>query len=158
MTLARMQNSWSSLSHMTAAKVLDVVSRLPGCAGQVSDAVSAYSREQWRTCNSFWDYQNQSAQLFDSSTTILRPKSLDEIEDPVVSPERNLCGHPTAGLLWERLKKKVLIKNGSESSKLGMFVHAPRKGLVSFRLQVGYKKGRKEKQSETHVGHIDETN
>ena len=31
----------SSASHMTAAKVLEVISRLPGCAGQASDAVSA---------------------------------------------------------------------------------------------------------------------
>ena len=30
-----------SASHMTAAEVLDVISRLPGCAGQASDAVSA---------------------------------------------------------------------------------------------------------------------
>ena len=31
----------SSASHMTAAKVLDVISRLPGCARQAADAVSA---------------------------------------------------------------------------------------------------------------------
>ena len=34
----------SSTSHMTAAKVPDVISRLPGCAGQTSDAVSAYTQ------------------------------------------------------------------------------------------------------------------
>ena len=33
----------SSASHMTAAKVLDVISKLPGCEGQASDAVSAYT-------------------------------------------------------------------------------------------------------------------
>ena len=32
----------SSASHMTAGKVLDVTSRLPGCVGQASGAVSAY--------------------------------------------------------------------------------------------------------------------
>ena len=31
----------TSASHMTAAKVLDVNSRLPGCTGQASDAVGA---------------------------------------------------------------------------------------------------------------------
>ena len=31
----------SSASQMTAAKVMDVKSRLPGCAGQAADAVSA---------------------------------------------------------------------------------------------------------------------
>ena len=34
----------SSASHMTAAKVLDVIPRLPGCAGQASGAVSAYTQ------------------------------------------------------------------------------------------------------------------
>ena len=32
----------SSAQHMTAAKVLDVVPRLPGCAVETSDAVSAW--------------------------------------------------------------------------------------------------------------------
>ena len=31
----------SSASEMTAAKVMDVIARLPGCAGQAADAVSA---------------------------------------------------------------------------------------------------------------------
>ena len=34
----------SSASQMTAAKVMDNISRLPGCAGQAADAVSAYTR------------------------------------------------------------------------------------------------------------------
>ena len=29
---------------MTASKVMDIVSRLPGCSGQASDAVSAYTQ------------------------------------------------------------------------------------------------------------------
>ena len=32
----------SSASHMTAHNVFDVISRLPDCAGDASDAVSAY--------------------------------------------------------------------------------------------------------------------
>ena len=31
----------SSASQMTAAKVMDIISRLPGCSGQAADAVSA---------------------------------------------------------------------------------------------------------------------
>ena len=33
----------SSASQMTAAKVMDIIPRLPGCAGQAADAVSAYT-------------------------------------------------------------------------------------------------------------------
>ena len=32
------------------------------------------------------------------------------IEDPVVSLERNLYGHPLAGLLWERQFEKILLQ------------------------------------------------
>ena len=32
----------SSASQMTAAKIMDIISRLPGCDGQAADAVSAF--------------------------------------------------------------------------------------------------------------------
>ena len=38
----------SSASQMTAAKVMDIISRLPGCAGQAADAVSAKTRSKWK--------------------------------------------------------------------------------------------------------------
>ena len=34
----------SSTSQMTAAKVMDIISRLPGCTRQAADAVSAYTQ------------------------------------------------------------------------------------------------------------------
>ena len=34
----------SSASQMTPAKVMDIISKLPGCAGQAADAVSAYTQ------------------------------------------------------------------------------------------------------------------
>ena len=34
----------SSASQRTAAKVMDIISRLPGCSGQAADAVSAYTQ------------------------------------------------------------------------------------------------------------------
>ena len=37
-------------------------------------------------------------------------KSWSSMEDPVVPLERNLYGHPLAGLLWERQFEKVLLK------------------------------------------------
>ena len=36
------------------------------------------------------------------------------MEDPVVPLERNLHGHPLAGLLWERQFGKVLLEHGTE--------------------------------------------
>ena len=42
------------------------------------------------------------------------PKSWSNIEDPVVLLERNLFGHPLAGLLWERQFEEVLMELGWE--------------------------------------------
>ena len=36
------------------------------------------------------------------------------MEDPVVALERNLYGHPLAGLLWDRQFEKILLKHGWE--------------------------------------------
>ena len=33
-----------SASQMTAAKIMDIISRLPGCDGQAANAVSAYTQ------------------------------------------------------------------------------------------------------------------
>ena len=39
------------------------------------------------------------------------PKSWSSMEDPVVPLERNLYGHPLAGLLWEKQFEKVLLEH-----------------------------------------------
>ena len=51
------------------------------------------------------------------------PKSWSSMEDLVVLLERNLYGHPLAGLLWERQfeKNPIEIRLG-KSSELGMFL------------------------------------
>ena len=54
------------------------------------------------------------------------PKSWSSMEDPVVPFERNLHGHPLAGLLWERQFEKVLLKHDWEkvSNWECLFVHS----------------------------------
>ena len=47
------------------------------------------------------------------------PKSWFSMEDPVVPLERNLYGHPLAGLLWERQSEKILLKHGWEKFLIG---------------------------------------
>ena len=42
----------SSASQMTAAKVMDVTARLPGCAGQAADAVSACTQVKMEDASS----------------------------------------------------------------------------------------------------------
>ena len=47
----------SSASQMTAAKIMDIISRLPGCAGQAADAVSATITKYARIQNLCWSHR-----------------------------------------------------------------------------------------------------
>ena len=38
----------SPASQMTAAKVMDIISRLPGCSGQAADAVASFCQAKWK--------------------------------------------------------------------------------------------------------------
>ena len=60
----------SSASQMTAAKVMDIISRLPGCAGQAADAVSAYTQVKMEDAPKIIEnFQIGMSRHLDSSTT-----------------------------------------------------------------------------------------
>ena len=113
-------NKGQSASQMTAAKVMDIISELPGCAGQAADAVSAYTQVKMEDAPTLLKHPKSECPDFWIRLPKHKwPQSWSSMEDPVVPPERNLYGHPLAGLLWERQFKKVLLKYGWEkSSKL----------------------------------------
>ena len=105
----------SSASQMTAANIMDIISRLPGCDGQAADAVSAKTQVKM-------DYAPKLLKIpkSDCPDIWIRlprhkwPKSWSGMEGPVVLLERNLKGHPLARLLWERQFEKILLKYGWE--------------------------------------------
>ena len=82
----------------------------------------------------YWKFQNRNAQTFGfvyHDTNGLQ--SWSSMEDPVVPLERNLYGHPLAGLLWERQCEKILLKYGWEKvSNRGMFICTPWKMGYSY--------------------------
>ena len=100
----------------TAAKVMDIIARLPDCDGQAADAVSAHTQVKFE----------------DAPRLVKIPrsdKSWANIEDLVVLLERNLYGHPLAGLVWERQFEEVLLELGWEKvpNCECMFVHRKQK-------------------------------
>ena len=102
----------SSASQMTSAQIMDIVSRLPGCDGQAADAVSAYTQVKMEDAHKILKIPKSE---FPDIWIRLRhkwPKSWSSMEDPVVLLERNLYGHPLAGLLWER--QFEILKHGWE--------------------------------------------
>ena len=121
----------SSASQMTAAKVMDIISRLPGCDGQQADAVSAYTQVNMEDAPKLLKIPNsESPDIWIRLPKHKWPTSWSSVEDPVVPRERNLYGHPLAGLLWEKQFVKVLLQHGWEkvSNWECLFVHS-QKGL-----------------------------
>ena len=60
----------SSASQMTAAKTMDIISRVPGCDGQAADAVSAYTQVKMEDAHKLLKHsQIGLSRHLDSSTT-----------------------------------------------------------------------------------------
>ena len=114
----------SSASQMTAAKIMNIISRLPGCDGQAAEAVSVFTQLKMEDAHKLLKMEDAHKLLKISKSEcpgiwIRLPrhkwtKSWSSMEDPVVPLERNLYGHPLAGLLWERQLEKILLKHGRE--------------------------------------------
>ena len=91
----------SSASQMTAAKVMDVKAKLPRCARQAADAISAYTQVKMADVPSLLKIpKSECPDIWIRLPKYKWPKSRSSMEDPVVPLERNLYGHPLAGLLW----------------------------------------------------------
>ena len=121
----------SSASQMTAAKIMDIISRLPGCLGQAADAVSAYTQVKMEDAPKLLKIpKSDCPDIWIRLPRHKWPKSWSSMEDPVVPLERNLYGHLLAGLLWERQFEKILLKHGWEKipNWKCLFVHRE-KGL-----------------------------
>ena len=93
----------SSASQMTAARAINVIVSLPHCDGQGADAVSVYTQVKMQDAPRWFRISRSEC----PDVWIRLPphkwlKSWMNIEDPVVPLERNLYGHPLAGLLWEK--------------------------------------------------------
>ena len=103
----------SSASETTASKVMDIISRLLGCAGQAADAVSACTQVKMEGAPSSLKIpKSECPDIWMRLPKHKWPKSWSSMEDPVVLLERHLFVHPLAGLSWERQIEKVLLEHG----------------------------------------------
>ena len=124
----------SSASQMTAAKVMDIISRPPGCAGQAADAASACTKVRMEEAHKL--SKNPKSDCPDIWIRLSRhkwPNSWSSMEDLVDPLQRNLYGHRLAGMFWERQFEKILLKYGWEkvSNWECLFVHREKRVLLS---------------------------
>ena len=108
---------------MTAAKVVDVVARLPDFDGQAADAVSAYTQIKMEDAPTLLRIPKlESPDVWIRFPRHQWPKPWGNIEDPVVRLARNLNGHPLACLLRETFCGSF---NGTwmgKSAEMGMLI------------------------------------
>ena len=113
---------------MTASRMLDAVSLLPGCSAQQSDAPQAYTQCEFGT-----GFENLA------DTWVELPKNQWPKEwhgkyyDPVVPLVLALYGHPLSGTFWENYHSNIALKVGFEKI-LGwecLYVHRPLKVVLS---------------------------
>ena len=105
----------SSASQVTAAKVMDVISRLSGSAGQAADAISALIQVKMEDAlTSLKIPKSECPDIWIRLPKQKWPTSWSSMEEPVVLLERNLYGHPLVGFLRERQFEKSLLEHGCE--------------------------------------------
>ena len=87
---------------------------------------------KWKMHRRYWKFQSQNVQIFGYVyRNTDSPNSWSSMEDPVVPLDRNLHGHPLAGLLREKAVREnpFEIRLG-ENSKLGMSLCSPWKRVI----------------------------
>ena len=76
----------SSASQMTAAKIMDIISRLPGCDGQAADAISAYTQVKMEDAHKLLKIPKiRVSRHLDSSTTTQMAKIMVQYGRPSCS-------------------------------------------------------------------------
>ena len=86
---------------------------MPGMRGQAADAVKAYTQVSLHQAHHLLGLPKEKCpDTWISLPKSRRPLQWETVEDPVCPLERNLYGHPLAGLLWERHMEKTLFKLG----------------------------------------------
>ena len=123
----------SSASQMTAAKIMDIISKLPGCDGQAADALSACTQVKWKMLTNYWKFPNRSVQTFgfvyhDTIAKIMvqygRPSCSSWTESVRSSFGRTFMGKA----IWENPIKAWL----GENSKLWMSLCSSWKRIILF--------------------------
>ena len=108
---------------MTAAKIMDIISRLPGCDGQAADAVSAYTQVKMEDAPKLLKVpKSECPDIWIRLPRHKWPTSWSSIEDPVVPLWQET--------IMERQFEKILLQHGWEkvSNRECLFVHR-QKGL-----------------------------
>ena len=116
-----------SASQMTAAKIMDIISRLPGCDGQAADAECACTHVKVEDAHKLLKMpKSEYPYIWIRLPRHIWPKSWSSMEDQSFLLNALCMVILSQGLLWERQFEKILLQvRLGEKTKLGisLFVH-----------------------------------
>ena len=123
---------------MTAARVMDIIARLPDCAGQAADAVSACTPVKMEDAPRLLRLpKSECPYIWIRLPRHKWPKSWSTIEDPMVHLERNLYGHRLAGLVVGKdTSRKFCWSLDGKKYRIGNVFFVHRKQSVFFSVYV----------------------
>ena len=107
---------------MTAAKVMDIISRIPGCSGQAADAVSAISQvKNGRCINVIESSKARMSRYLDSSTKALMAKIMVQYgRSSRSSRAKSVWSSSGRAILGKAIRESSITIRLGKSSKLGM--------------------------------------
>ena len=126
-----LQNKDHQHLQMTAAKVMDIISRLPGCSGQAADAVSANTHVKMEDASTLLKFpQSECPDIWIRLPTHTNGKN----HGPVWKTRSFLLSGICTVILWQDCYgqfEKILLKYDWEKiSKLGMLIRTPSKRVI----------------------------
>ena len=125
----------SSAPQMAAAKIVDVIARLPGCEGQAADSVSAHTQVKMEDVPQLLKNSKvrMSRCLDAPSTTQMAKNRGRRLRIPWYLLNEISTGIPFAGLPWERQFEKALLELGWDKIPNWecMFVHRKQGSFLS---------------------------
>ena len=106
---------------MAATKMLDAIARPPGCEGEDSDAIGAYTQVRLDNVNHLLSKGNEFVDTWVQLPRNRWPASwhikFANCDSPPVCPlRRNLYGHKLAGLLWQKYAEEKILSLGFEKA------------------------------------------
>ena len=137
---------------MTAAKVMDIISRLPGCSEKAADAVSAYTQVKMEDAPSLLNFRSQNVQIFGYVYQSTNVQSMVQCGRPSRSSRkesvRSSLGRTFMGTAIG--DSSIRIRLG-KSFKLGMFICQPNKRTILICVCGRYQNGRQNRKHQTDL-------
>ena len=119
----------SSASQITAAKVMDIISRLPGCA---ADAVSPYTPGQKGRCTDVIEnYEVRMSRYLATSTKTQMAEIMVQHGRPSRSSRaKSVRSSSGRTIMGKAIRESSIVTRLGKSSKLGMLVCKPRRRTI----------------------------